>query len=103
MTGSDRPSGAGDTGPERIWVVDRVSGPVAVLVADDDERQVDVSLSQLPPGIRPGTVLRVPDSGGDPLWQAATVDEEMRLTRLREAEEVLARLRRRDPGGDITL
>ncbi|MDE2980278.1 MAG: hypothetical protein OXU74_03695 [Gemmatimonadota bacterium] len=30
----------------RIWVVDRVEPPMAVVVADDDERQVDVPLAR---------------------------------------------------------
>ncbi len=87
----------------RIWVLDRVEPPVAVLIADDDERQVDVPLRQLPDGINVGAVLRVPMSDTGPLWEAATADEELRDARLREAEAALARLRRRDPGGDIVL
>lgn len=88
----------------RIWVLDRVEPPVAVLIADDDERQVDVPLERLPAGVGAGAVLRVPVTDtGRPLWEAATADEELRRARLREAEAALARLRRRDPGGDIVL
>ena len=103
MTSPSRHHKVGEPAPGSIWAVDRINVPVAVLVADDDERQVDVPLSELPPGIRPGAVLRVPESGGHPVWQFATIDEELRLARLREGEEVLARLRLRDPGGDISL
>ncbi len=42
---------------ERIWVVDRVEGGIAVLVADDDEETLDVTLGVLPPGSREGSVL----------------------------------------------
>ena len=91
----------------RIWVVDRVEPPVAVLVADDDERQVEMPLAQLPAGVRAslraGAVLRVPETDEVPDWEAAKVDEELRRARLQEAEAALDRLRRRDPGGDIVL
>ncbi|WP_419937999.1 DUF3006 domain-containing protein [Candidatus Palauibacter sp.] len=88
---------------EYIWVVDRVEGSVAVLVRDGDERTEDVPIEMLPAGSRAGTVLCVPVVDGRPDWMAATLDEEERRARLREAEEVLERLKRRDPGGDITL
>lgn len=88
---------------ERIWVVDRVEGGVAVLVADDDQETLDVPLSVLPPGLREGSVLSVGESGGEVLWTSAVLDEELRLERLRQAEAALDELRKRDPGGDIVL
>ena len=88
---------------ERIWVVDRVEGRIAVLVADDDEETLDVPLNVLPHGLREGTVLRVTESEGHPLWASATLDEELRLKRLRQAETALNELKSRDPGGDIVL
>ena len=88
---------------ERLWVVDRVERSIAVLVRDGDERTEDVPLETLPAGSREGTVLRVPGVDGWPDWTAAVVDEETRHARLREAEEGLERLKRRDPGGDIKL
>lgn len=101
-----RPAGR-DGGAEdaatRIWVVDRVEGSVAVLIADDDQRRADVPIERLPAGGGPGAVLRVPGPDGEPRWEAATVDEGLRRARLREAEDALGRLRRRDPGGDISL
>jgi len=87
----------------RIWVVDRVEPPVAVVVADDDERQVAVPLSRLPASVQAGAVLRVPEADGGPDWEAAKVDEELRRARIQDAEAALDRLRRRDPGGDIVL
>lgn len=90
--------------PERIWVVDRVEGRIAVLVADDDEEEtLDVPLNVLPHGLREGTVLRVTESEGHPLWASAMLDEELRLKRLRQAETALNELKSRDPGGDIVL
>ncbi len=86
-----------------IWVVDRVNEPLAVLVADDDGRSAEVPLAELSAAVREGSVLRVPHSDGEPQWDAAEVDEELRRARLKEAEAALARLRQRDPGGDITL
>ena len=88
---------------ERIWVVDRVEGRIAVLVADDDEETLDVPLNVLPHGLREGTVLRVTESEGHPLWASAMLDEELRLRRLRQAETALNELKSRDPGGDILL
>jgi len=88
---------------ERIWVVDRVEGGVAVLVADDEEETLDVPLRVLPPGSREGSALRVGESAGEPLWTSAVLDEEFRLERLKQAEAALDELRKRDPGGDIVL
>ena len=88
---------------ERIWVVDRVEGRIAVLVADDDEETLDVPLNVLPHGLREGTVLRVTESEGHPLWASAMLDEKLRLRRLRQAETALNELKSRDPGGDIVL
>lgn len=86
-----------------IWVVDRVEGSIAVIVRDEDQRTEDVPLGTLPAGSREGSVLRVPEPDGRPDWTAAVLDEDARRARLQEAEEVLERLRRRDPGGDIKL
>ena len=89
--------------PEGLWVVDRVEGSIAVLVRDGDERTEDVPVRALPAGGREGTVLRVPSRGGRPNWSAAIIDEDARRARLREAAEMLERLKRRDPGGDVKL
>lgn len=86
-----------------IWVVDRVEGLIAVLVRDEDERTEDVPAGALPAGSREGSVLRVPEVDGRPDWAVAALDEDARRARLREAEDIIERLRRRDPGGDINL
>ena len=91
------------TPPESVWVVDRIEAGVGILIADRDGRQADVPVAGLPAGIAEGTVLRVPEADGRPVWSEAVADEEARQARLREAEEVLQRLRRRDPGGDVVL
>ena len=93
---------------EHVWVVDRVEGAVAVLVRDGDERTEgerteEVPIATLPAGSRAGAVLRVPAKDGRPDWAGAVPDEEARRARLREAEDVLRGLRRRDPGGDVKL
>ena len=88
---------------ERIWVVDRIKGEVAVLVADDDQETLDMPLDVLPRGVREGAVLRVPESNGYLSWVSAIMDEELRLKRLRQAETILDELKNRDPGGDIVL
>ena len=88
---------------ERTWIVDRIEGEVAVLVADDDQEILDMPLNVLPRGLREGAVLKVPESKGHPLWGSAMLDEELRLARLRQAEIILDELKNRDPGGDIVL
>ena len=96
------------TPPETIFVVDRIEGDRIVLVPDDPspsetDPQLVLRRYQLPP-VAEGDVLRVrstPD--GRPDWSSATVDPVLREERLRDAEARLARLRRRDPGGDISL
>ena len=88
---------------ERIWVVDRIEGEAAVLVADDDQEMLDIPLNVLPHGVREGTVLRVTESKGHLLWVSAMLDEELRLKRLRQAKTALHELKNRDPGGDIVL
>jgi len=88
---------------EHLWVVDRVEGSIAVLIREGDERTEDVPIETLPAASREGTVLRVPEADGRLDWAAAALDEGARRARLREAEDVLRRLRRRDPGGDVAL
>jgi hypothetical protein len=88
---------------ERTWVVDRIEGEVAVLVADDNQETLDMPLNVLPRGLREGTVLRVTESKGHPLWTSAMLDEELRLRSLKQAETALDELKNRDPGGDIVL
>ena len=96
------------TPPEAIFVVDRIERDRIVLVPDDpspadtDPQRV-LRRHQLPP-VAEGDVLRVPSKPGDgPNWSSAIVDSALREERLRDAEAGLAHLRRRDPGGDITL
>ena len=88
---------------ERIWVVDRIEREAAVLVADENQEMLDIALDILPDGLREGSVLKVAEAMDGPLWASASLDEESKLERLREAEEVLDELRQRDPGGDIVL
>ena len=68
---------------ERIWVVDRIEGEAAVLVADDDQEILDMPLNVLPRGLRVGAVLWVTESNGHPLWVSAMLDEELRLNQLK--------------------
>jgi uncharacterized membrane protein len=92
------------TDAERIFVVDRIEGGLLVLVADDDAATHTVRRSDLPSGCDEGAVLRVPiDSGGQPQWSAAVVDEALRRERFDAMRKQLDRLKGRDPGGDVTL
>ena len=88
---------------ERTWVVDRIEGEAAVLVADDNQETLDMPLTALPHRLREGTVLRVTESKDHLLWVSAMLDEDLRMKRLRQAETALHELKDRDPGGDIVL
>lgn len=115
-----------DDRPEaETWVVDRVEGPVTVLVAVDDLDAGDlpaddVDADDLDEGDEPvvvevassllgehaveGAVLRVPlGAVGEPVWDAAERDTEAEQARKAEGEAALERLKRRDPGGDVVL
>lgn len=85
------------------FVVDRIEGSTAVIVADDG-REFDVPRRALPEGVDEGTVLRLnldnPVTGD---WSAAAVDEAEQARRGRQARKTLDRLKRSDPGGDIEL
>lgn len=87
----------------RFWVVDRIESGIAVLVRDDDTLSEDVPMAVLPPGVREGMVLRVPEIRSQSAWRSSVVDGDARRERLREMEDVLKRLRNRDPGGDVVL
>jgi len=82
------------------YVVDRIEGKIAVVIADDD-RTFDVPRSQLPKGSREGTVLRAAE--GEPDWSKAEIDEAEGRRRSRQSRETLRRLSETDPGGDIEL
>lgn len=86
----------------RVVEVDRIEGQLAVLALDDGST-VDVPLKSLPKGTREGSVLRVPDENGMLQWSEAELDELERRRRLGEARRNLDELKKRDPGGDLTL
>ncbi|MCB9545827.1 MAG: DUF3006 domain-containing protein [Myxococcales bacterium] len=74
-----------------MWVVDRIEGSFAVIVADGLEDTFDVPLAALPPGVQEGDVLLL---GADP---AATAH------RRADVEARLRALSADDDGGDIIL
>jgi hypothetical protein len=90
-------------GDVAYYAIDRIEGQIAVLVGDDG-MSVDVPKRVLPAGVREGSVLQV-QIGKDstPDWSNAVLDEAERERRVKEGRETLDRLRKRDPGGDITL
>jgi hypothetical protein len=87
---------------ERFYAVDRLQRKFVVVVGDDDETR-EVSREVLPAQLREGDVLRVPLVQGELDWASAWVDEDETERRRREAQQLLDRLRRRDPGGDVEL
>jgi hypothetical protein len=91
------------TEPTEIFVVDRVEGPIMIVIADDGAAQ-EVARTALPAAIGEGAVFRVPfDGDGAPLWAKAVRDLAMEGQLLVEARRRLAELRKRDPGGDVVI
>jgi len=92
------------TETRRWYVVDRIEGDRAVLVADDGGEPVDLPVASLPFQAREAMVLAVPlDGNGRPQWARAERDEGEERRRLNEGKARLERLKRRDPGGDVSL
>src|SRR5438876_10988344 len=86
-----------------FYAVDRLEGPLAVLVGDH-ETTVDLPRRDLPARVREGSVLRVElGADGRPDWASARIDDKERARRLKAAQERLNRMSESDPGGDITL
>jgi hypothetical protein len=85
---------------ERFYVVDRIEGELVVLLEDDTGERVNMDSWELPL-VDEGMVLRVTIQNDKPKWGTATIDEEETARRKGDAEQTLADLRKRDPGGDI--
>lgn len=114
---SERAEGSGPTSggggrPEarsEVWVVDRLEGPVAVLVEDVAENDgtravVEVAAELLGKNAVEGAVLRVPVGRvGEPVWEEAERDTDEEEARLAAGEAAIERLKKRDPGGDVIL
>jgi hypothetical protein len=102
MTGSSR----GEPAPSAVrrLAVDRWEGETAVVEAEDG-RSFDLPGWMLPHGVREGDVLVVESSLDESGARALSLRVDHEATRAaREATlSILARLRSRDPGGDITL
>ncbi len=85
-------------------VIDRFEGDLVVVEVDGD-RFLDLPRWLLPAGVREGEVVMARAALGEngerrlELWGDRAATEAARA----EAEAVLARLRKRDPGGDLTL
>jgi hypothetical protein len=90
--------------PSKVFVVDRREGKLVILV-DDDGNTTEVEAASLPPRCRrEGTVLRVPlGPRSVPLWSKAVSDPAEKKRRLAEAAALLEKLKRKDPGGNVSL
>ena len=97
--------------PRRHFAVDRLeqtsTGTIVVLV-DDQGSVYDIDIRLLPSPLRlervvDGMVLIVPITASGPDWSSARHDPYEGLRRRQLAYERLQRLRRADPGGDLTL
>ena len=89
----------------KAWLtVDRIEGRTAIIVAELRDDVYPVLLEELPAGTVEGSVLSVRlDSGGQPRWTTAQIDEDRRRDLRRQADDGIGKLRSRDPGGDIEL
>jgi len=86
-----------------FYAVDRLERNVAVLVSDKGET-IEMPRLELPTGIREGAVLRVRFGAQNlPDWSSAVIDRDEEKRRLEEAQRLLDKMKRGDPGGDITL
>ncbi len=86
---------------ERLYVVDRIEGEVAVLI-DEDQRSVDAPLDRFQVPLHEGLALRVPiGDQGAPQWGKAEIDR--REAEMQESEEMLEELRGRDEGGNVKV
>ncbi|MDG2281958.1 MAG: hypothetical protein P8L45_02505 [Longimicrobiales bacterium] len=90
-----------------VWIVDTITDGVAVLVeaSDDDEPAlIEMAADLLGDLAIEGAVLVVPlGSVGDPLWDQAERDAEAEKQLRAEAERILKKLKKRDPGGNVSL
>jgi Protein of unknown function (DUF3006) len=92
------------TDARRYYAVDRLEGDRAVLIADSESEPVELPLGALPFRVREAMVLAVPlDARGRPRWDRAERDKGEERRRLDEGKARLERLKRQDPGGDISL
>jgi len=87
---------------ERTYVVDRIEGELVVLVEDESGDSVNVDSWELPL-VSEGTVLKVDVHNNRPQWGTATVDDNEGDRRKEEAKQIVADLKKRDPGGSIEL
>lgn len=87
---------------ERFYAVDRIERKRVVVIGDDGNRR-EVSRDELPAQLREADVVRVPLAEGELDWASARVDRDETERRRREAQRLLDRLRKRDPGGDVEL
>ena len=85
------------------FIIDRHEGDLAVVEVDG-RSLLDVPRRLLPHAARPDDVLAVTvDAGPERTVVTIVRDAEASARGRAEAEDVVARLKRRDPGGDLRL
>lgn len=86
------------------WIIDRFEGDLAVVEVDGG-RFLDLPRWLLPTGAATDDVLVVEgrSNGEDAVSWQIRVDAEATARAREEARQIVARLRAKDPGGDLTL
>ena len=99
-----KPAHIGEATSHVVFAVDRREHNVVVLINEAGDA-LEVEASRLPADCRAeGAVLRVPlgpDSA--PVWNAAVRDQAEEQRRRSLLEKRLEKLRRNDPGGNVSL
>ena len=87
------------------YVVDRREGSILVLVHDETGSAIEVQARELPRDFRrEGAVVVVQlAADGSPDWSTAKRDRAEEKRQFEELGKRVERLKRRDPGGDVTL
>lgn len=87
------------------WVIDRFEGDLAVVEVDG-EHVLDVPRWMLPDGAGEDDVIAVevrPGTDDERAIVELRVDPEATAAAREEAAQLIERLRRKDPGGDVVL
>ena len=88
---------------EVIVAIDRVERAIAVAESDDG-RRFEVPVARFKAAPREGRIYRVPvDERGELQWEKSVADDDEMQRRRKALGDRVDHLRKKDPGGDVTL